>query len=81
MLDITCSLEFDILEWKCHKRNSLLKQTHKRHKILILCNDLIEHKYNTYDFCGEISEILSNTLSKVAPEPLLQRKRQNFPNI
>ena len=24
------------------------------------------HKYNTYDFCGEMSKILPNTLSKVA---------------
>ena len=75
MLGIACSMEFDILEWKCHKRHSLLKQTCKRHKILISCNDLIEHKYNTHltwhDFCGEISEISPNTLSKVAPEPLL----------
>ena len=35
MLDITCSMEFDILEWKFHKRHSLLKQTRKKHKILI----------------------------------------------
>ena len=56
MLDITCSMEFDILEWKCHKRHSLLKQTCKRHKILILCNDVMGHNNNIYDFCGEISE-------------------------
>ena len=65
MLDITCSMEFDILEWKCHKRHSLLKQTRKRHKILILCNALMGHNNNIYDFCGEISKILPNTLSKV----------------
>ena len=26
------------------------------------------HNNNMYDFCGEISEILPNTLSKVAPK-------------
>ena len=47
----------------------MLKQTRKRHKILILCNDLMGHNNNINDFCGdfcgEISEILPNTLSKV----------------
>ena len=45
-----------------------LKQTCKRHKILILCNDALGHNNNIYDFCGEISEILPNTLSKVDGE-------------
>ena len=71
MLDITYSMEFDILEWNCHKRYSLVKQTCKRHKILILCNDVMGHNNNIYDFCGEISENFPNTLSKVAPKPLL----------
>ena len=68
MLGITCSMEFDILEWKCHKRHSLLKQTRKRHKILVLCNDLMGHNNNINDFCGEICEISPNTPSKVAPK-------------
>ena len=28
----------------------------------------MEHNNNIYDFCGEISEISPNTLSKVAPK-------------
>ena len=33
-------------------KDSLLKQTRKRHKILILCTDLMEHNNNMCDFVG-----------------------------
>ena len=41
------------------------------------------HNNNISDFCGEISEILPNTLSKVAPKKgaLLYEKQGDFPNI
>ena len=37
------------------------------------------HNNNIYDFCGEISEILPNTLSKVAPKTTFVGKMVKFP--
>ena len=36
------------------------------------------HNNNIYDFCGEISEILPNTLSKVAPKTTFVEKTVMF---
>ena len=38
----------------------------------------MEHNNNIYDFCGEISEILPNTLSKVAPKTTFVGKTVKF---
>ena len=37
------------------------------------------HNNNIYDFCGEISEISPNTLSKVAPKTTFVGKTVRFP--
>ena len=38
----------------------------------------MEHNNNIYDFCGEISQISPNTLSKVAPKTTFVEKTVKF---